>query len=388
MKKFNLVLFMMFIYSAIIFSQDNAWWFLNHSSGGYVTAILPVKYASGQQPPSPNAIDKQVLYARTDVGGIYRSTNNGTTWDFNSCYYRTIGRNFAEVTASEYHIQGIAVRFDSREPNGTEHDVVVVAAGHDFSEGSGVNFKGIWRSDNNGNTGSFNEATINSAPLNGIWFKGNDFSAKIGGENIIYDPNSINGSSSIMYAGGWNPSITPGVPKPCYLYKSVDDGQTWNINVSPVNTFPSTTYQNDAEPEGIVCITIKQGSSQIWVGTTKRVVFTTDNGVTWQSRTIPGVSNPYVKRIILKGTGNDITAFAVWGNYGTSQTGICRFLPSGYAYDDLTDNFVNPGSGLFSCLTFGNDENTIFAGTHEGTGVIKKNTNNGIGTWQVQQLKY
>lgn len=388
MKKFNLVLLSLFFYSALLLSQDNAWNFLNHASGGYVTAILPVKYNPGQQPPLPNALDKQVLYARTDIGGIYRSTNNGTTWDFNSCYYRTLNRNFAEVTASEFHVQGVAVRFDSRESNGTEHNVVVVAAGHDFYEGSGVNFKGIWRSNDNGNTGSFNESVIIDNDRNGIWFKGNNFSAKIGGENIIYDPNNINGSSSVMYAGGWYPSLSG--DRPCYLYKSTNDGQNWINSITPVNTFPATTYQTDADPEGIICIYIKPGDNQkIFVGTTKRVVFTLDNGVTWQSRTIPVVSNPYVKRIIFKTVGSVTTAFAVWGYYdesGNAITGIGKLRSNNnYNYEPIS--FGSTPGGIFSALTFGNDEGTIFAGTHEGTGAIKKSTDEGT-SWQVQQLKY
>lgn len=390
MKKFNLVILSLTFFSALIFSQSNAWWYLNHASGGYVTAILPVKYATGQQPPSPNALDKQVLYARTDVGGIYRSANNGATWDFNSCYYRTLNRNFAEVTASEFHIQGLAVRFDSRESNGIEHDVVVVAAGHDYFEGSSVNFKGIWRSNDNGNTNTFVEATIytNNTTNIGVWFKGNDFSAKIGGENIIYDPNNINGTSSTMYAGGWYPLLSG--PRPCYLYKSTNDGQTWTNDVIPVNTFPSTTHQYDTDPEGIICIYIKPGENQkIFVGTTNRLVFSLDNGATWQSRYIPGVSKPYVKRIIFKTAGGVTTAFAVWGSYdenGNALTGIFKLRSNNnYNYEPIT--FGTTPGGFFSALTFGNDEGTIFAGTHEGYGAIKKSTDEGA-TWQVQYLKY
>jgi len=68
---------MILLLSTAAFTQPNAWNYLNFECGGYVTEIIPVDYPTGSQPPS---IDQQVLYARTDVGGIYRSSNNGVSW--------------------------------------------------------------------------------------------------------------------------------------------------------------------------------------------------------------------------------------------------------------------------------------------------------------------
>lgn len=357
--------------SAVLYSQDNGWRFLNHESGGYVTSIIPVKYSSGQQPSS---LSGQVLYARTDVGGIYRSGNNGLRWDFNSCYYRTPpGRNFAEVTASEFHIQGLALRFNNRDGSGVEHDAVVVATGHYFEDAQGVSFKTIWRSNDNGNTGTFTQATINGSP-GGIWFKGNDFLCKIGGECIVYDPNNINGGNSVMWAGGFYPSQSGGA---CYLYKSIDDGTSWNI----WSSFPSGTYSN----EGIICISMKAGSNHIWVGTTHRIVYSPDNGVTWYTRNIGSISTPYVKRIILQGSGSNITAYATWGNW--SNTGICKFPSGSYTYTDLTGNFGTGGSGLFSSLAFVDDaESIIIAGKYENP---LKTSADGGSSWSSDiQLQY
>jgi len=376
MKNKNfLTIILFFLFSLTLNAQDNGWRFLNHESGGYVTSIIPIKYSSGQQ---PSTIDGQVLYARTDIGGIYRSGNNGLRWDFNSCYFRTPpGRNFAEVTASEFHVQGFAGRFNNRDGGGVEHDVLVVATGHYYEDANNIGFKTIWHSSDNGNTGTFTQATINGSP-GGIWFKGNDFLSKIGGECIIYDPNNINGSNSQMYAGGFYPSQNGG---PCYLYKSTNDGISWYRDIGGLQNFPSGTYSN----EGIICIAMKPGSDHIWVGTTHRVVFSTNNGSSWNTRNIGSFSTPYVKRIILQGSGNDLTAYAVWGDW--FNTGICKFPTGSHTYTDLTSNFGSGGSGLFSSLAFVDDaESIIIAGKYENP--LKTTANDGSSWSSAIELQY
>ncbi|MDI6803263.1 MAG: hypothetical protein QME58_05375, partial [Bacteroidota bacterium] len=88
-----------------ISAQSQTWNYLNFECGGYVTEIIPVKYPTGTQPDN---INQQVLYARTDIGGIYRSSNNGLNWEYVSKYLNTVGTLNPGISGSELSIQGLA----------------------------------------------------------------------------------------------------------------------------------------------------------------------------------------------------------------------------------------------------------------------------------------
>ena len=370
---------MILLLSVRAFTQTNAWNYLNFESGGYVTEIIPVKYPTGSQPPS---INQQVLYARTDVGGIYRSTNNGETWEFVSNYYNTVPGGYEGITESELHIQGVAVRHDVT----SNKQVVVVAWGYYIEDSQQQEFNSIWRSTDNGATWPTPKPTIHGSY--GVWFQGNNFPVKIGGPCITYDPNNIDNinppdfNTSWMYMGGFEKNNGR-----AYLYKSIDDGRNWNI----VTSFKQIQDQSGADGEGIICISMKQGSGYIWVGTTHAVLYSTDNGASWKRKTIND-ANPHIKRIILKGNGTGTIAFYTWGYYyeGNPYTGIGKFeynsSTTEWEYDPL--NFGSLAGSLLSPLLFGDNEDVIFAGEYEGANTIKKSTDNGNSWNEVIQLKY
>jgi photosystem II stability/assembly factor-like uncharacterized protein len=344
------------LFTSLLYSQPNAWKYLNFESGGYVTEIIPVKYPAGQQPPD---ISQQVLYARTDIGGIYRSIDNGQSWVYASNYVN-FGQGYPGITKSETHIQGVAVRHHG--PYWYSPQTVVVAWGNEEPDAYSKLYQCIWRSNNSGITWEEQPVTIQSP---GVWFKGNLLPVKIGGPCIVYDPNNINDIYSHMYMGGFGRTVNGNPTRP-YLFKSTDDGRTWNWNIPNISNFPG---QNG---EGIICISIKPGNTQhIWVGTTHGIIFTTNAGTNWQRRSIGSVSEPYVKRILLQKDGsNNITgAMVTWGNWNT--TGIGRLLTSNnWTYEPLNtqfyDGYTGTPYGLFSTLTFVDDEeNMIIAGKYQ-----------------------
>ncbi|MDI6802673.1 MAG: hypothetical protein QME58_02355 [Bacteroidota bacterium] len=341
-------------------AQSQTWNYLNFECGGYVTEIIPVKYPS----TVGKSIDNQVLYARTDIGGVYRSNNNGLSWTYVSTYlnYPT-GGGHPGISGSELSIQGIAVRYDSI----TGKEIVNVAWGN-YEDDAKSEYRSIWRSDNSGAEGSWTKPTI----IGQVWFRGNNFPVKLGGPCITYDPNNIRREFSHMYMGGFGPTVA-NIPGKAYLYKSENDGQSWDL----VQSFRDFQNVNGYAGEGITCINISKkinpsDTAHIWVGTTHGIVFTTNGGTNWQRVTIPGVPTPYVKRILLKKEGSIITgAMVTWGK-NDDTTGVGRLLASGgWQYIDITSNFLTgytggSGSGLFSSLTFvDTNETIIISGKYE-----------------------
>lgn len=74
---------------------------LNFECAGFVTAVYPAgKWAN---------LQNQVLYAKTDIGGVYKSTNNGLNWISISSYFEGDNESNMHLYYSEYIIAGLAV---------------------------------------------------------------------------------------------------------------------------------------------------------------------------------------------------------------------------------------------------------------------------------------
>ncbi len=364
------IIFMTLLFTTAAYSQSNDWNYLNFECGGYVTEIIPVKYPS----TAGRSINDQVLYARTDIGGIYRSSNNGLSWDYVSTYLNYPADGQPGISGSELSIQGLAVRYDSV----AQKEIVNVAWGNYEddafnSEFGGRRYQSIWRSDNSGAQLSWSKAEITGQ----VWFRGNNFPVKIGGPCITYDPNNNPNGPYNMYMGGFGPNNGK-----AYLYKSENDGQSW----SKVLSFEQFQNSSGFNGEGITYISIKEGNPHhIWVGTTNGIVFTTNGGVNWNRVSIPGVSTPYVKRILLRKEGSIITgAMVTWGK-NKDTTGIGRLLTPNWSYEPLNSNFksgLDPtpsdtGSSLYSALAFVDSlENVVMAGKESRP--FRKTTNFGF----------
>jgi photosystem II stability/assembly factor-like uncharacterized protein len=294
MKRVLLILLFIFIFAPQLKSQ-NTFRFINFEGAGWVTAV---KYSS----------DGSRLYARTDVGGVFRSDNSGANWNFISTYATTIGGLMT---------QGIAIH-----PN--NQSILLLCCGTSYLDSDPG--RGIWKTTDGGLTWV--------QVLQNINFSGND-DIRWGGECIIFDPSN----SNILYAGG----------RESGLFKSTDAGDSWTQFAAP-----SIISGN------ISTITFRNGSPQeIWVGSesssgTGGVWRTTNGGNSWtQMRTASQIEN-IVSRIIVKSDGAAFVAYndklvkyssGIWTNF-----------------NDFTS-----GQGNFCALHFIGSENTIIAGRMDYT---------------------
>jgi photosystem II stability/assembly factor-like uncharacterized protein len=265
---------------------------VNFQGAGWVTAV---RYTT----------NGARLYARTDVGGVFRSDNGGQNWTFISNY---------AVTLAGLNIQGLAV-------HPTDNNTIYIACGSSYLQTDPS--QGIWKTTDGGNSWTHVLQNVN--------FSGND-DIRWGGECITLDP--VN--PDIIYAGGRESGI----------YKSVNGGASWSVITAQVTGNIST-------------ITIRPGTSgntaEIWAGSEgystgdAGVWRSLNGGTSWtQIRTSAQIEN-VVFRIAIKTDG---TAFVAYNE------SLVRYTPSSGNWD------VMPGfggAGNLAAVHFMGSENTIIA---------------------------
>lgn len=283
------------LFSAYALRSQGSFRPINFEGAGWVTAV---KYSS----------DGSKLYARTDVGGVFRSDNTGANWNFIATFSTSIGGLM---------VQGIAI-----QPGNPS--VVLICSGTSYLD-SDPN-KGIWKTTDGGLTWTHVLQSIN--------FSGND-DIRWGGECIVFDPSN----SSVLYAGG----------RESGLYKSTDAGNTWTqIATSGVisGNISTITFRNGNPLEIWVGSESETGDAGVWRST--------NGGSSWiQMRTSAQIEN-IVFRIIVKSDG---TAFVAYNDK------LVKY--SSGKWTNFSD-FIS-GQGSLAALHFMGSENTIIAGRMDYT---------------------
>lgn len=232
------------------------------------------------------------IYGRTDVGGLYRSNDHGSTWSFLSGDF---------TTHSGHFVQGVAI-------SPTNADVVFQCLGTSY-DASGAE-RGIWKSTDGG--------TSWTRVKSGINFSGND-EARWGGECIVIHPGDANEIWVGTRANG--------------LWKSTDGGTSWSQIAS--GTFGSLVIST-------LCIH-PSFPDQIWVGGEGGVWVSTDHGSSWtQKQTLARVW-----RVVRKSDG---TTFINGGTSSPSSATDVKLLrvtatdwanPSTYTFTDTWQAWLN-----------------------------------------------
>jgi xyloglucan-specific exo-beta-1,4-glucanase len=174
-------------------AQSYRWGNVAIGGGGYVTAVVPSK------------TQRNLFYARTDVGGAYR-------WDATNAKWIPLLDHLSQDDVGLYHVESLAL-----DPNNSA--VVYLVAGVPYySNGKTV----VMRSTDYGATWS------RVTDVSNLWRAHGNGSARGSGERLQVDP----GNSNVLYVG----SRANG------LFKSTDAGASF----SRVTSLPVTTTPNNA----------------------------------------------------------------------------------------------------------------------------------------------
>lgn len=269
-------------------AESYSWSDVTIQGGGYVTGLVA-------HPGEAN-----LLYARTDVGGVYRWDNANAKWiplldgfgSDKSNYYSVesfnvdpSNTNVVYVAVGRFSTSGDVLRSTDRgntwTSTGLSSSVRMSGNGHYRWAGErlavdpnnsnivyyGSRRDGLWKITNPTSPGNWTQISTSQVPVGtGVVTPAIDGTDRIGITFVVFDKNGgvdASGRTNIIYAGVFGSGSTDGV------YRSTNAGSTWSlVSGSPKNPIRAVVADN-----GTVYVTHKTGVSKCTRGGT----FTTIN---------------------------------------------------------------------------------------------------------------
>ncbi|MBN8584239.1 MAG: hypothetical protein J0M37_04025 [Ignavibacteria bacterium] len=295
------ILILFFLCTALTFTQNYNR--IDFEAGGFVLA----------QVPTP---DGNTIYARTDVGGVYKKSGN-EDWKFIS--------EFA-VTPGALMVQAIDIN-----PNNPEE--IIAACGMDYLGND--NGRGLWKSDNGGV--SWKKILGPENGFTGVNYGGNLFRVKLGGPCARYHP-SLPGR--IITGTLKNSSGHP------EIYMSDDNGSSWK-EVNHNSTLTGNTVSIQIHPKY---------PEEIWIGTDEGLWITRDNGNTWSEKIFPGQIDGVYQILLKQNSSGGLTGFVTTGK-------LFRLNNDASSITELTGNFgyySGYGTEIIGITFYDYDESKLF----------------------------
>lgn len=303
-------LFLIFIPHVLAVAPDNYKW-VTHTAG--ITGAGSVN-AVAVDPTNGNTV-----YAATGTGGVYKTTNGGTSWS-------AVNSGFP----SGYDITNLTI-----DPN---NHLTLYA----------VNNGKIYRTTDGGSNW-----TLSSSGTTVYSYNGNSTSDLIKG--VIVDPTNSNHLFSATIASGYWGGV----------FESTNGGTTWT---QVAGTSPSgwiggiDKWMNDAWPLAID----PSDTNYLYVSSVHETNFrSTNGGVTWKSMTFPSPYSSYGGYAVAVHPTNHQAFIGTWvgmitsTDYGVSWTGIA----------DLS------GEKIYGIQFAPSDSTIVYAVTYDGK--VYKSTNSG-----------
>ncbi|MGD0591782.1 MAG: T9SS type A sorting domain-containing protein [Bacteroidota bacterium] len=271
------------------------------------------------------ASDGTNIFAGTNSGGVYLSTNNGQSWSAANSGL-PIGE-LASITINGSMIFGASYN------------------------------NGVYLSTNNGtswsavNSGLANRNVLCVAAKDSLILAGTDngiFLSHNNGSNWIPTGSLLPSTNAVGKLGFGGGKIFAGMEGSGDGYCSADTGKSWT--------------KLNLESHGIItCIVIHE--PYVYIGTSEGIFVSTDTGATWTHKTSINVYSLAVKDSVIIGT-----------------SGMSIFKSTDYGYSWVENNTTTPvGGGLYSAVSNGSSffvgtQNSIFRSTDNGESWTLANT--------------
>ena len=283
MRFIKQILFILIITASPLFSQVD-WQVIGPGGGGWISAITVVKDK------------KHTIYVGCDVVGVYKSTDNGKSWEIK------------DKGLSIYFVQDIAY-----DPENTEI-LYLATRGGIYKSTDGGN---VWSARRNGFPAP--EEYSFSAPVN-------DIAVDPENPDIIYAGIGVHKNGYDFDSYHWDSVEIKGA-----IYKSTDKGENWelirNTGINP----QAMIYSLDIDPEN---------SEIIYAATDKGVYKSTDAGETWKQKK-RGLPRLKAMKIVVDPLNTETVYVTMW-----TEPGSLRWKGGVYKSTDGGDSWEAVNNGL------------------------------------------
>ena len=309
---FTILLLVVFLYSVTEAQSIES---LPVNGGGYITNIAV-------SPSSPN-----IVYAASDLGAMYRSTDYGDNWEI---------KIKGLITNADFGVTTIGI--DPQDP-----DVVYIGTGHIWNTEPGAHEGGIFKTTNGGDEWVLSTRKAKFSAMGAF---------DVQGRMIAVDPTN----SNIVYAGSHQDGI----------FKSTDAGASWSYE--GLNNKYISSVVIDPTDTDIIYVSVQDVSSRIPGASGHGIYKSTDAGNTWSTLT----TSYDVYDLTIDAQNNQILYTAAYNQ------GLYKSIDGGSSWSEKTPSGTS-GYEFVSVSCSPTNPSVVYAKTRDVNKIYR--TSDGGDTW-------